>query len=147
MLFRLPICNRCAISAIVSVVKGVVKLKGSYHSVIQRLKADQSARPVQGGDSASICCIQGFSGRRGQTILLHALVPAVGVFKGVIYGIVIFFSPLSCASRQFYVFAAMFLPLPFQMAEFMHLLTRQQKTKSSYMLPPVAAVLPAEKSN
>jgi hypothetical protein len=41
---------------------------------------------------------------------------------------------------------SMFLPFPDQMAIFIQLL-RRRKTKSSNMLPPVAAVLPAEKGN
>jgi hypothetical protein len=56
-------------------------------------------------------------------------------------------SCVSCASsRQFYVFASMFLPFLFQMAIFMQLL-RRRMTKRSNMLPPVAAVLPVEKLN
>jgi hypothetical protein len=40
----------------------------------------------------------------------------------------------SDSSRQFYVFALMFLPFPFQMVQFIQLLTRQRTTKSSNML-------------
>jgi hypothetical protein len=52
-----------------------------------------------------------------------------------------------CASlRQFDVFAPHVSAVLFQMAIFIQLL-RHRKTKTSKMLPPVAAVLPAEKGN
>jgi hypothetical protein len=43
-------------------------------------------------------------------------------------------------------FCPPFLPFPYQMAHFIQLL-RRRMTKSSNMLPAVAAVLPAEKLN
>jgi hypothetical protein len=43
-------------------------------------------------------------------------------------------------------FCPPFLPFPFQMAHFIQFL-RRRMTKTSNMLPPVAAVLPVEKLN
>jgi hypothetical protein len=62
------------------------------------------------------------------------------------YPLCINFAFLAILRGNFMFLPPMFLPFPDEMVIFIQLL-RHRETKSSNMLPPVAAVLPAEKLN